>query len=106
MPEFKHTPGPWVLNRHGAIVGGEFHQYTNGSAQSQLAMATGGNGISDEERKANSFLIAASPELLDALRELLICVELENTEGVEEGRIEAAQCTARQAIVKAAGATQ
>lgn len=66
MSKQKFTPGPWALNRHGAIVGGEFYRYTNGSAQSQLAMACGGNGIDEETRNANARLIAAAPELLEA----------------------------------------
>lgn len=64
------TPGPWSVNRHGAIVGGLFNQYFNGSAQTQLAMATGGNGIDDEQRSANTQLIAAIPEMVVALETL------------------------------------
>lgn len=82
MGERKHTPGPWNLNRHGAIVGGEFHEYTNGSAQSQVAMAVGGNGISDEERKANGHLIATAPELLEALAKLADLCDGFNVSGV------------------------
>lgn len=68
MSEMKHTPGPWTINRHGAIVGGDFTEYTNGRGQSQIAMATGAHNISDEERNANANLIAAAPDLLDALK--------------------------------------
>lgn len=71
----EHTKGPWSINKHGAIVGGEFVQYANGSGQSQLAMATGAHNISDEERNANARLIAAAPELLDLARAILTATE-------------------------------
>lgn len=64
----KHTPGPWAVRRNGVIVGGEIFEYTNGSTQSQIAMACvveEGNG----EQIANALLIAAAPELLAALQE-------------------------------------
>lgn len=103
MSEIKHTPGPWTVNRHGAIVGGEFHQYTNGSAQSQLAMAVGGNGISDEERKANGVLIAAAPELLAiALQYASECGECAGTGRNDCGHEECQDCAfIRAAIAKA-----
>ena len=66
--EAKHTPGPWVHVRFGGIVGGPFYKYANGEAQSQVASATVGEGISPEEREANARLIAAAPDLLEALR--------------------------------------
>lgn len=66
----KHTPGPWAIKPHGVVVGGQFHTYTNGSAQSQLAMATilhnSDSPNANEERDANARLIAAAPELAEA----------------------------------------
>lgn len=69
MNEFKGTPGPWSLNRHGAVVGGKFHEYANGSAQSQVAMVVGSREVVEQEMKANAALIAAAPELLEALKD-------------------------------------
>lgn len=71
MNEFKGTPGPWSLNRHGAIVGGKFHEYANGSAQSQVAMAVGTREVNAEELSANSRLISASPELFKVVNDFL-----------------------------------
>jgi len=54
-----HTPGPWLAKKHGVVVGGAFHRYTNGKAQSQVALATMGNAVENEaERDANAALIA------------------------------------------------
>lgn len=71
MNEFKGTPGPWAINRHGAIVGGAFHQYANGSAQSQVAMVTGTREVNEGEMRANALLIAAAPRLLAAAQRYL-----------------------------------
>jgi hypothetical protein len=105
MSEIKHTPGPWTLNRHGAIVGGEFHQYTNGAGQSQLAMAVGGNGIDESQRSANARLIAAAPELLEALvalrREAMHDAEFSD---VSREQFEAILNRADAAIAKVTGA--
>lgn len=61
-----HTPGPW-LNEFGSILGGKGHY---------IASVTGGDGnrFVDEEDNvecaANARLIAAAPELLEALQML------------------------------------
>ena len=39
--EITHTSGELTLHPHGRITAGEFHRYTNGSAQDQIAMVTG-----------------------------------------------------------------
>lgn len=69
--ETRFTPGPWAVHRHGAIVGGPFQEYTNGSSQEQIAMvcilsATEGDAVG--ERDANAHLIAAAPDLLAAVK--------------------------------------
>lgn len=71
MNEFKGTPPPWALNRHGAIVGGKFHEYANGSAQSQVAMVVGSREVNEQEMKANAYLIAAAPDLFKELQLVL-----------------------------------
>lgn len=61
-----HTPGPWRLNSDALVVG-------NGALQMSIAIAydssTAADGVSREEMKANARLIAAAPELLEALHE-------------------------------------
>ena len=73
----KHTLGPWnVIYKFGTSVGieaGETRTYFNGEAKDQIVMMipcaeyNGGN----EATLANARLIAASPELLEALEHLL-----------------------------------
>ncbi|WP_040263754.1 hypothetical protein [Pseudomonas massiliensis] len=64
MSEIKHTPGPWVLMRHGVIHGGPVREYTNGKGQSQIALATGADFMELGEQQKNAQLMAASPDLL------------------------------------------
>jgi hypothetical protein len=59
----QHTPGPWRTDDHyhGAILG-------DGN---QVAMATMNGCLPAETRDANARLIAAAPELLEALQQAL-----------------------------------
>ena len=72
--EFKHTPGPWAINEdpydrwkfkggwNGKIVAGNGASVYNGpSSFNSLRCDT------EDEAKANARLIAAAPELLEAL---------------------------------------
>lgn len=62
----KHTPGPWSL-RHGGRHDGDRLVTSGGS---DICRMDGGPN-DDSETLANARLIAAAPELLDALRNLL-----------------------------------
>lgn len=64
-----YTPGPWAVSRHeGVIVGGEIRQFANGSAQSQVALACMSEEVDNAgTRDANARLIAAAPELHEAV---------------------------------------
>ena len=84
----KHTPGPWEVFDESCI------------RESQPSKGTGRLSIADcsgyrEARIANANLMAAAPELLAALKELLHC----NFSGIEEPWI----INARAVIVKAEG---
>ena len=98
MADVKHTPGPWTsypcnLERYSQVI-------TANGAMVQIAMTkeiygdckTYGLG---EETTANARLIAAAPDLLEALQMLL---EFPNTGP--------ATSAAREAITKATGAAR
>ena len=54
------TPGPWGLNRHGAVIGGPVQQYANRKGQNQLAMATAADWMRLDEMACNAAHIAAA----------------------------------------------
>ena len=101
MIKTKHTPGPWSINRAAAThvqdarergiaaCGGYY------STDAKLAMADG-------EQEANARLIAAAPELLDALRGLLAARD-STTMGRERELYEEWIPKARAAVAKAEG---
>jgi len=59
-----HTPGPWEVAGHGNYV----RSRSGGFAVAQSEELPGQDG---EERNANARLIAAAPEMLEALKELV-----------------------------------
>jgi hypothetical protein len=59
-----HTPGPWTLGASREILGRAF----DGSARNICDTVRGG---SPEAAEANARLIAAAPEMLDALKAVL-----------------------------------
>ncbi len=67
MSEFKGTPGPWVTaDAHGPVEGGDCIQEV--SSEHKFFVATCCHYTSREGVKANACLIAAAPELLEALQ--------------------------------------
>ena len=59
MTQAKHTPGPWINRSNRDIL----------TADKLCRIADIANGPStDEERLGNAILIAAAPDLLEALR--------------------------------------
>lgn len=61
MNETKFTPGPWSVR----VDMYEFHDVVSDTAV--IACTAGGRGMTKEEYQANAYLIAAAPELYDAL---------------------------------------
>lgn len=91
----KHTPGPWEIKRHYDSC------YKNISAQKHTELARVVWCMEDEDRspecEANAYLIAAAPDLLEALQNLL---KVHEGEGGTEHH---AGDMARAAIAKAKG---
>lgn len=108
MSKFKHTPGPWTAliegestwgsDSHSVVAGEHFAGVADVMIECE-ASTHGEDGVThvtQEHGIANARLIAAAPDLLEALIAVLAyCVE-------DEGQPTVA--TARAAIAKATGA--
>jgi len=62
----RHTEGPWVYDRRGENLVGR-----NGVRVRVYGSGLSFSGLPDDESKANARLIAAAPELLEALKDLV-----------------------------------
>ena len=90
----KHTPGSWELD-DGAV-------YTNNKTTLIATLYRKGPWTDSAEREADGQLIAAAPEMYDALEGLLSV--LRKIPGVEEHPdVERAEATALVAVYKARG---
>jgi hypothetical protein len=92
--ELKHTPGPWHVDQQNVHVGQvcTCHGDMPGT-WFEVWSANWGEGIN---QKANAHLIAAAPDLLEALKILATQAESHGAEGVYWDK-------ARAAIAKAEG---
>ena len=98
----QHTPGPWILTTEPTEVEGvnvhfSIDSHTHISicgGQSQEHMK---DAIYEDECRANARLIAAAPELLEALKELV--------EYMAAAGFDVSLDAARAAIAKATGAS-
>jgi len=92
----KHTPGPWEIKAHPDPC------YRYISAPEHIALAQVVWRVEEEDRspscEANAHLIAAAPELLDAL-----CYLLQTSTGETHEQWLEAMDQARAAIAKAKG---
>lgn len=93
MKEFKGTPGPWRVNTIGK------HWNNPALVHLEVTFGTDGECICDTVyRREDADLIAAAPELLEALKGLLVRVADDEEYGPEH-----AITIAREAIKKALG---
>ena len=99
----QHTPGPWI--GAGPSFGDQFPRYTTEITTEDEPYGDGHIQICelpfhhhDEENEANARLIAAAPDLLEALKEML-----DSHEDACTGYGEGAADKARSAIAKATG---
>lgn len=96
MQEAKHTPGPWVAN--GRYIGTPNHKSFIAECKDQ-----NGNWTNEPMAVANARLIAAAPELLEALQAIeRHHVEQNRLKGRDEGKSKTLTI-ARAAIAKATG---
>lgn len=73
MSAVNHTPGPWVVNENPAAMSAycilaESRGTGFGASVATANQREGYNSLSHEEAMANARLIAAAPELLEALQ--------------------------------------
>jgi hypothetical protein len=96
----KHTPGPWVVNKqHKTISYKGCFDVATADNEYLIAQTIGGLG---EQEEANARLIAAAPDLLEALKQLASVAI-----GTEHGKqFEYQIDLAIAAIAKATGETQ
>lgn len=101
MAQFKGTPGPWSLDEFDNVVHGEEPLHGWGRKETVRVSGVALPGRVTEEYAANTRLVAAAPELLEALQGLLIRVADDEEYGPEH-----AITIARAAINKATGETK
>lgn len=109
MNEAKHTHGPWtfsVQEQFGEVrfyvAQAEGAPFTASYSDVSTLIAQTVSGERFRTQEANARLIAAAPELLDALRGLL-ALEEENIRGCDDIDVCAEVQFARAAIAKATG---
>jgi hypothetical protein len=117
-----HTPGPWTMYEHRPQHATVSEFNINAKCSAGQGYASEGwfylvnrvNGGNDEECHANARLIAATPDLLDALNQIALLAEWQTTgpSKCSSGPLTAKQATslrlaisdiARAAIAKATG---
>ena len=80
----RHTPGPWEINeRHGGVI------YIEGVGNTVAICHDDGFDIDHAEAEANARLIAAAPQVLEALEladELIDQLIIDNTDNYVEER--------------------
>ena len=69
----KHTPGPWVLFKSRKIIQVDIGYEANGTRPCVIGWpGFDSNDLPFAQNEANARLIAAAPDLLEALQELLV----------------------------------
>lgn len=105
----EHTPGPWTMTDDGSpfiyYLNDEGINRFSASVQQGWASANDGQRTPHSEILANAHLIAAAPDLLAALKEIVMGIGPFHQDPLEHAGnvIESMQAIARAAIAKAEG---
>lgn len=78
MTQAKHTPGPWRVRTD---TKGDIAHVTSGYETVCSFLTTVKSGHGPEQIEVDARLICAAPELLDALKSLLLAVQSNNEGG-------------------------
>lgn len=107
MKEFKGTPGPWMLDEFDNVVHGEAPSHGWGRKETVRVSGVALPGRVTEEYAANTRLVAAAPELLEALQNMIGAFDnpVVRRKLPSDFNSEAIQ-SARAAIAKALGVTK
>jgi len=103
----KHTPGPWEMPLHPYIQqsDGEGANFSDGDWEIVPPLGEAGP-VAIVNSEANALLIAAAPELLEALRSLLTGLQFVQSAPRDpggRGLLQAAVDDARKVLAKATG---
>jgi hypothetical protein len=75
MSEHKHTPGPWVVDKAPSMLGGNGFTVRAGGAIICTAFPGASTDRIEPVAELNARLIAAAPELLEALKAVQTFIE-------------------------------
>ncbi|CAN0620485.1 conserved protein of unknown function [Burkholderia multivorans] len=93
MAEVKHTPGPWAVpESHGKARVWARHEFL-------VADCNVSDHLRTVEKKANARLIAAAPDLLDALEEIVNTPHLGGKGGFQKARAAIAKATGNESVL-------
>lgn len=90
-----HTPGPWFA--HGRYIGTKNHKSAVGECRD-----VNGNWSDDAKSSADAKLIAAAPELLEALQDALALLERHYPNPAPNGQISKARAALSKATASQA----
>lgn len=95
MEKFKGTQGPWVLDKDNEVTSNGFREWTSVRNQSYEDVCA---LYWHERSEINANLIAAAPDLLEALQDVLY--EISTTREVHDGTIRQADAAISRALGK------
>lgn len=101
MSETKHTPGPWRVSQFGRQTGSQIT--VMGADDFAVARCM---DRTPEEHEADARLIAAAPEMYDALKRLWLEIQRYEHIGHEGSELLEVMSDAREAIAKAEASRQ
>ncbi len=102
------SAGPWIYTNGRHVYGGPHSDSKHANGRQCIAEVMSGKvDVVDDEAKANARLIAAAPDLLDALREIAAAMREDNGTFRKRGGTRAgfALVTAEAALAKVGGPT-
>lgn len=102
MSDTKHTPGPWKYSADFSENGDRYTDFSIYAGDMNVIGACGSCGLPTICSEANARLIAAAPELLEALSSLTAVLGLKPKE-LSLQALQEAYDIARAAIAKAQG---